>query len=53
MGGRRREVGQGTAAAARDYATYLDGELAAHLRAYLFWLDERHPPTPTDRLPRL
>ncbi|WP_018529035.1 MULTISPECIES: hypothetical protein [unclassified Streptomyces] len=44
---------QGTAPAARDYATYLDGDLAAHLRAYLFWLDERRPPTLTDRLPPL
>lgn len=45
--------GQGTAAAARDYAAYLDGELAAHLQIYLFWLDGRHLPTPTDRLPQL
>ncbi|MER6347675.1 ferredoxin [Streptomyces sp. NPDC001595] len=45
--------GQDTAAAALDYAAYLDGELAGHLRLYLFWLDERRAPTPTDRLPRL
>ncbi|WP_327151851.1 ferredoxin [Nocardia sp. NBC_01329] len=45
--------GQGMAAAARDYAAYLDGELAAHLRIYLFWLDERRSPTLTDRLPEL
>lgn len=45
--------GQGTAAAACAYAAYLDGELAAHLRTYLFWLDERRAPTETDRLPRL
>lgn len=45
--------GQGTAAAAYDYAAYLDGELAAHLQVYLFWLDERRAPTPTDRLPQL
>ncbi|MEV0886098.1 hypothetical protein ACIOHB_14045 [Streptomyces microflavus] len=45
--------GQGTAAAAEAYAAYLDGELAAHLRAYLFWLDERRSPTAADRLPQL
>ncbi|GIH22744.1 hypothetical protein Aph01nite_10540 [Acrocarpospora phusangensis] len=45
--------GQGTAAAALDYASYLDGELASHLRIYLYWLDERRSPTPTDRLPEL
>ncbi|MET8495886.1 ferredoxin [Streptomyces microflavus] len=45
--------GQGTAAAADAYAAYLDGELAAHLRACLFWLDERRPPTAADRLPQL
>ncbi|MFF2213681.1 ferredoxin [Streptomyces antibioticus] len=45
--------GQGTAAAARDYAAYLDGELSTHLRIYLFWLDTRRAPTPGDRLPRL
>ncbi|MFI1563202.1 ferredoxin [Streptomyces sp. NPDC020490] len=45
--------GQGTAAAADDYAEYVDGELAAHLRVYLFWLDERRSPTAADRLPRL
>ncbi|MFD3452625.1 hypothetical protein ACFWVC_10605 [Streptomyces sp. NPDC058691] len=45
--------GQGTAAAARDYAAYLDGELAEHLRVYLFWLEERRPAAPVDRLPRL
>ncbi|MFI1801455.1 ferredoxin [Streptomyces sp. NPDC020379] len=45
--------GQGSAAAARDYAAYLDGELAGHLRIYLFWLERRRPPEPTDRLPEL
>lgn len=46
--------GQGTAAAAAEaYAAYLDGELAAHLRACLFWLDERRSPTAADRLPQL
>ncbi|MFG2750994.1 ferredoxin [Streptomyces xanthophaeus] len=45
--------GQGTAAAARDYADYLDGDLAVHLRAYLFRLAEHRPPTATDLLPRL
>lgn len=45
--------GQGTAAAALDYAAYLDGELAAHLRVYLFWLDRRRAPEPDEVLPRL
>ncbi|MFJ6793891.1 hypothetical protein [Streptomyces sp. NPDC091268] len=45
--------GQGTAAAARDYAAYLDGDLALHLRAYLFRLEEGRAATPTDLLPRL
>ncbi|WP_033216376.1 hypothetical protein [Kitasatospora phosalacinea] len=44
---------QGVAAAAEDYAAYLEGELADHLRAYLFWLEERRPPRATDRLPPL
>ncbi|WP_153468979.1 hypothetical protein [Streptomyces kaniharaensis] len=46
-------MGQGAAATAREYAACLDGELAEHLRVYLFWLDERRPPRPADRLPRL
>jgi hypothetical protein len=29
------------AAAALKYAAYLDGDLAAYLRVYLFWLEER------------
>ncbi|QFG24622.1 ferredoxin [Actinomadura sp. WMMB 499] len=45
--------GQGTAAAARNYAAYIDGELAAHLRVYLFFLEERRSPAPGDRLPLL
>ncbi|MGW7437893.1 ferredoxin [Streptomyces sp. NPDC054849] len=45
--------GQGTAAAAREYAAYLDGDLALHLRAYLFWLEERRSATPNDLLPQL
>ncbi|WP_262403494.1 hypothetical protein [Actinomadura sp. CNU-125] len=45
--------GQGTAAAARGYAAYLDGELGMHLRVYLFWLEEGRSPAPTDRLPPL
>ncbi|MFJ6581192.1 ferredoxin [Streptomyces sp. NPDC091368] len=47
------KAGQGVAAAAVAYADYIDGELAAHLRAYLFWLEERRPPEGADRLPRL
>ncbi|MGW0779024.1 ferredoxin [Streptomyces sp. NPDC002835] len=45
--------GQGVAPAVENYTAYLDGELAAHLRVYLFWLDERRPPTLADRLPEL
>ncbi|MFE3186246.1 ferredoxin [Streptomyces violascens] len=48
-----QKSGQATAAAAHDYAAYIDGELAAHLRLYLFWLDERRPPTLKDTLPQL
>ncbi|MET7509379.1 ferredoxin [Streptomyces albidoflavus] len=47
------KAGQGVAAAAREYAAYLDGDLAAHLRGYLFRLEEHRSPTATDRLPRL
>jgi hypothetical protein len=36
-----------------DHAAYLNGELAAHLRACLFWLDERRSPMAADRLPYL
>ncbi|MEU4080177.1 hypothetical protein [Streptomyces venezuelae] len=39
--------------AALNYARYLDGDLAAHLRVHLFWLEERRSPTPADRLPQL
>jgi hypothetical protein len=47
------QSGQGVAAAARDYAAYIDSELETHLRAYLFWLTERRVPTPADSLPPL
>ena len=47
------KAGQGVAAAALEYAAYLDRDLAAHLRVYLFWLEERRSPTAEDRLPRL
>lgn len=47
------KAGQGVAAAAKNYAAYLDGELAEHLRVYLFWLEERRSPTTADRLPQL
>ncbi len=43
------KAGQGVAAAALKYAAYLDGELASHLRVYLFWLEE----PVADRLPQL
>ncbi|NRQ34563.1 ferredoxin [Nonomuraea sp. NN258] len=45
--------GQGTAQAVDDYMAYLDGELAAHLQVYLFWLHERRALSPADRLPQL
>ncbi|MFI8963984.1 hypothetical protein ACIGO8_17925 [Streptomyces sp. NPDC053493] len=41
------------ATAAENYAAYLDGELAEHLRVYLFWIEERRSPTTADRLPQL
>ncbi|MER5712292.1 hypothetical protein [Streptomyces sp. NPDC002122] len=47
------KAGQRVAAAARSYAAYLDGELASHLRVYLFWLEERRSPTRADRLSHL
>ncbi|MYV67068.1 hypothetical protein GT043_14230 [Streptomyces sp. SID2131] len=47
------KAGQGVAAAALEYADYLGGELASHLRVYLFWLEERRSPTGADRLPQL
>nr|WP_119611597.1 ferredoxin [Streptomyces acidiscabies] len=46
-------AGQGVAAAVREYAAYLDGELALDLRLYLFRLDERRAPGSTKRLPEL
>ncbi|MER5946701.1 ferredoxin [Streptomyces sp. NPDC001904] len=47
------KAGQGVAAAALNYAAYIDGELASHLRVHLFWLEERRTPTVADRLPQL
>ncbi|MER7801091.1 ferredoxin [Streptomyces parvulus] len=47
------KAGQGVAGAAARYAAYLDGELACHLRVYLFRLEKRRSPTPADRLPQL
>ncbi|MCC3768937.1 ferredoxin [Streptomyces sp. UNOC14_S4] len=44
---------QGLAAAARDFAAYLAGDLAQDLRVYLYWLEERRSPGPDDRLPEL
>jgi hypothetical protein len=41
------------AAALQDYADYIDGELAVHLRGYLFWLDERRLPNDGELLPEL
>jgi hypothetical protein len=36
-----------------DYAAYIEGELAQHLRVYMFWLEERRSPGPMERLPPL
>ena len=36
-----------------DYRTYLDGDLAADLRAYVYFLDNGASPTIDDRLPSL
>ncbi|WP_031518346.1 hypothetical protein [Streptomyces sp. NRRL F-5123] len=47
------KFGQGVAAAALEYAACIEGELASHLRVYLFWLEERRSPATTDRLPVL
>ncbi|MFH8726292.1 ferredoxin [Streptomyces termitum] len=46
-------AGQGVAAAVRDYASSLEGSLAADLRAYLHRLEEGRFPTAGDRLPDL
>ena len=37
----------------RDYANYLEGGLETDLRDYGFWLDNRRPPLPHERLPEL
>ncbi|GAA1589725.1 ferredoxin [Streptomyces globosus] len=36
-----------------DLLSYLDGDLKAHLRGYLFWLEEGRPPTGAEILPDL
>ncbi|MFI9550515.1 ferredoxin [Nonomuraea endophytica] len=36
-----------------EYADYLDGSCRQDLRVYMFWLDHRRSPTPSDRLPPL
>jgi hypothetical protein len=36
-----------------DYLAYLDNELSAHLRAYIYFLDHGRSPTACDRLPAL
>jgi hypothetical protein len=36
-----------------DYQLYIEGDLADHLRAYAFWLDNRRSPAPGDTLPQL
>lgn len=47
------KAGQRVASAAENYAAYLDGELAAHLRTHLFWLEERRSQAEADGLPQL
>ncbi|MEV3952326.1 MULTISPECIES: hypothetical protein [Streptomyces] len=44
---------QGMAAAVRDYESYLAGRLAADLRTYLCWLEEKRSPVSGERLPDL
>ncbi|MGW0900175.1 ferredoxin, partial [Streptomyces goshikiensis] len=34
-----------------SYRQYIDGELAVHLRAYIFWLDQRRVPLDGEALP--
>ncbi|MFD7556244.1 ferredoxin [Streptomyces sp. NPDC059835] len=36
-----------------DLLSYLDGDLEAHLRGYLFWLEEGRAPTDSETLPDL
>lgn len=43
----------GVLTALEDYRQYIEGDLAGHLRAYVFWLDNRRCPTPRDTLPSL
>ncbi|WP_212846844.1 hypothetical protein [Actinoplanes ianthinogenes] len=47
--GQEREAATGL----RDYLTYLDGDLARHLQAYVFFLDQGVAPSSRDRLPSL
>jgi hypothetical protein len=44
-----REAAEGL----RDYRAYLDRELAGHLQAYAYFLDNGTAPSPADRLPAL
>lgn len=44
-----REAASGLA----DYLAYLDGDLADHLRGYMFFLDNGVSPAPLDRVPAL
>ncbi|MFJ8745823.1 ferredoxin [Embleya sp. NPDC127516] len=46
-------VRQGVRAGIRDFASYIDGELAIDLRVYMYWLEERRSPEPGNRLPDL
>ncbi|GAA4262692.1 hypothetical protein [Dactylosporangium darangshiense] len=41
------------AAGLRDFAAHVADPLGVQLRVYLFWLEERRSPTPTDTLPDL
>ncbi|MFG2879849.1 ferredoxin [Streptomyces sp. NPDC048337] len=37
----------------RDFVAYIDDGLEAHLRGYLFWLEQRREPRPGEALPGL
>jgi hypothetical protein len=48
-----REQERDAADGLTDYLAYLDGDLAADLRAYVYFLDNGASPTAADRLPSL
>ncbi|MER6160249.1 ferredoxin [Streptomyces sp. NPDC001868] len=44
---------QEAASGLNDLLAYLDGDLETDLRLYLYWLEERRSPRPTEALPEL